>query len=344
MIISTVPTQRAIYLHGPHDLSAVERPVEEPAHGMVRVRVAYAGICGSDLHVYETGAYVPRFPVTPGHEVSGIVEAVGPGIGDLEPGDAVVLDSRVPCHDCDWCRTGDLQRCRRLGFLGEVRHGGFAETAIAPRAALYRVPPGLSLRVAALAEPCAVALHGIGRALSVSPHARSALVVGLGPLGALVGLVLRQHGLEVVGVEANARRRETVSRAVEFPVLDLAADASQPAHTAYDLVVDTAGFAGSLAACMERLRAGGTVLALALHRASETIPANRLVEGEAILVGSHVFRDEMGDALALLAAHEESFARLITGEIALDGVADAYAALLSGYSAHLKILVRPGAA
>jgi (R,R)-butanediol dehydrogenase/meso-butanediol dehydrogenase/diacetyl reductase len=341
LIISTARSQRAIYLHGPHDLSAVERPVEEPAHGLVRVRVAYAGICGSDLHVFETGAYVPRFPVTPGHEVSGIVEAVGPGIDDLKPGDAVVLDSRVPCHDCDWCSTGELQRCRRLGFLGEVCHGGFAETVIAPATALYSVLSGLSLRVAVLAEPCAVALHGVRRALLVSPHARSALVVGLGPLGALVGTILRQHGLDVVGVEANTRRRETLARAVEFPMFDPAADTSQ---SAYDLVVDTAGFAGSLAACLERLRAGGIVLALALHRAFETIPANGLVEGEAILVGSHVFRDEMDDALALLAAHEGSFARLITGEVPLDGVADAYAALLSGRSDHLKVLVRPGTA
>lgn len=330
--------QRAVRLDGPRRLRVVETPLHEPGDGEARVRVAHAGICGSDLHVYETGAYVPRFPVSPGHEVSGRVEAVGPDVTDLAVGTPVVLDSRVPCGDCDWCRAGERQRCRRLGFLGEVCDGGFADTVLVPRAMIYPLPPGLPLRVAALAEPCAVALHGVGRALATAPHAATALVVGLGPLGALAAIILQQRDLRVAGAEPDARRRATVRRAVDMPVLD----ALDSVDEEYDVVVDTAGFSGSVGACLERARSGGTVLALALHRAPEAIAANGVVERELTLLGAHVFRDEMEHALALLAAHSDRFTPLITCEVALEGVEGAYHDLLAGGSGALKILVTPG--
>jgi (R,R)-butanediol dehydrogenase/meso-butanediol dehydrogenase/diacetyl reductase len=291
--------------------------------------------------VYETGAYVPRFPVTPGHEISGNVDAIGPSVHDLAPGDAVVVDSRVPCLACGWCERGELQRCRGLGFVGEVCDGGFAETVLAPRAAVFAIPPNLPPRVAALAEPCAVALHGVRRALRVCPDAATALVVGLGPLGALVGLILQQQGIEVSGTEVDARRRLTVAQAVDFPVLD-GAERSNESPASYDLVVDTAGYHGSLAACMERARSGGIVLALALHRQHETLSANGLVEHEVTLLGSHVFHDEMTDALDVLSQRPEAFAALVSAEVPLDSVPNAYEELLGGGSGQLKIMVTPG--
>jgi (R,R)-butanediol dehydrogenase/meso-butanediol dehydrogenase/diacetyl reductase len=327
-----------VQLDGPHRLRLAEVPVAEPGAGEVRVQVSHAGICGSDLHVCETGAYVPCFPVIPGHEVSGRVEALGPEVQDLAPGDGVVLDSRVPCRACDWCAHGEFGRCRRLGFLGEMCNGGFARSVVAPRAAVFAVPVGLPLRVAALAEPCAVALHGIRRALAVVPDAHTALVVGVGPLGALVGLVLAQQGLDVAGVETDSRRREVVARVAGFPVLDPATASSERPR---DLVVNTAGLAGSLAACMERARVGGTVLALALHRGPETLSANGLVEGELTLLGSHVFRDEMPAALELLSQHPDTFGALITAEVPLDGVERAYQELLAGGSGQIKVMVTP---
>ncbi len=330
--------QEAVRLDGARRLSLGAVPVPEPRDGEVLVRVAYAGICGSDLHVYETGAYVPYFPVTPGHEVSGYVEAVGPGGADLQPGLPVVLDSRVPCGACDWCAAGEPQRCRQIGFLGEVRDGGFAPFVVVPRRAIYPLPPGLPLDVSALAEPCAVALHGIRHALHTTRSPDTALVIGLGPLGALAALVLRLHGLRVAGVEADACRRATVAGATDLAIYDPSGVPAEP----FDLVVDCAGFGGSLASCLGRVRSGGTVLALALHRAAETLDANMVVERELTLCGAHVFRDEMADAIALLAERPELFAPLITARIPLSDVPDMFGALLAGGSGQIKVLVAPG--
>ncbi len=330
--------QHAVHLEGAHRLSVTAVPVREPRADEVRVRVAYAGICGSDLHVFETGAYVPRFPVTPGHEVSGRVEAVGPDVRDLALNTPVVLDSRIPCGVCGVCMAGEPQRCRAIGFLGEVCDGGFARSVVVPRRAVYPLPPDLPLPVAALAEPCAVALHAVRRVHQVAPHATTALIVGLGPLGALTGLVLRRQGLSVAGVETDARRRDTVARATGLPVYDAPDLPGEP----YDLVVDTAGFTGSWAVCLERARAGGTVLALALHRQAEVLDANLVVERELTLLGAHVFRDEMGEALALLAEDSATFSRLITAVVPLDGVPEAFATLLAGGSGQIKVLVAPG--
>lgn len=330
--------QHAVRLEGARRLSLAAVSVPEPLGDEVRVRVAYAGICGSDLHVFETGAYVPRFPVTPGHEVSGYVEAMGPEVHDLPPGVPVVLDSRVPCGSCEWCAAGEPQRCRAIGFLGEVRDGGFAQSVVVPRGAVFPLPSGLPLRAAALAEPCAVALHGVGRALGHAPHAKTALVVGLGPLGALTGLVLQRQGLDVTGVETDTSRRAAVARATALPVYD----ASDLPDARYDLVVDTAGFSGSATACLERVRAGGAVLALALHRHAETLDMNAVVEREVTLLGAHVFRDEIDAALELLAEDIATFERLITAEVPLDSVPDAFAMLLAGGSGQIKVLVAPG--
>ena len=329
--------QRAIQLEAPGRLSLARRRIEEPSANQVRVRVSHAGICGSDLHVYRTGAYVPRFPVTPGHEVSGFVDAVGPMVHDLALGTAVVLDSRVPCGVCEWCAVGEKQRCHDLGFLGEVCHGGFAETVVVPRDAVFPIPPQLPLQVAALAEPCAVALHGVRRALSISPGIHSALVIGLGPLGALVSLVLCRHRIQVTGLEANEQRRSRVARATGLGTL---AAHVMPGED-YDLVIDAAGFVGSVDTCMRWARRGGTVLMLALHGQAESLPANDVVERELILLGGHAFRDEIEDALDLLAESPETFAPMVTAEVPLGGVEEAYETLLRGNSEQLKIMVVP---
>ena len=335
---ATLGLQRAIQLEAPGRLSLTRRRIEEPKADQVRVRVSHAGICGSDLHVYQTGAYVLRFPVTPGHEVSGFVDAVGPTVHDLAPGTAVVLDSRVPCGMCEWCAAGEKQRCLGLGFLGEVCHGGFAETVVVPRDAAFPIPPQLPLHVAALAEPCAVALHGVRRALAISPGIRSALVIGLGPLGTLVSLVLGRNGIRVTGLEANEQRRRRVSRAIGLATLA----ANMTPGEDLDLVVDAAGFAGSIDTCLRWARRGGTVLMLALHEQAESLPANDVVERELILLGGHVFRDEIEDALGLLAESPETFAPIVTAEVPLAGVKEAYETLLRRNSDELKIMVVPG--
>src|SRR3954468_1451198 len=183
---------RAARLYDVGDLRIEDVPAPEtPTGDEVLIRVAAAGICGSDLHNFRTGQWMSRKPSTPGHEFSGQVVAVGSAVTKFLPGDRVVADSRFWCGECTQCLAGLRHLCERLGYVGEVCNGGFAEALLLPERLLFRIDPGLDLAIAALAEPLAVALHVVKR--SAPAKGAPALVVGCGPIGGLVALVLARR-------------------------------------------------------------------------------------------------------------------------------------------------------
>jgi len=168
------------------------------------VRVAWAGVCGSDLHVLKTGAWVAYWPATLGHEVAGVVQDC-PG-GEMAAGTKVVVDSRLPCGKCPGCAAAP-SLCHQMSWLGEARPGGFARHLVVPVGSLVSCPAHLEPAIAVLAEPLAVAMHAVSR-LGRRPD--DALVIGYGPIGALVHLELvrRWPGLAVhVAEPADDRRR-----------------------------------------------------------------------------------------------------------------------------------------
>ena len=127
------------------------------------VRVDGCGICGSDLTSYKVGLFTDAVP---GHEVAGVIEAVGDGVTGWAAGDAAVIDPKIPCGVCDDCRAGASYRCAMAltAGIGFARDGGFAEQVAVPAALLHRLPPGLALEHACLVEPLSVAIHGVERA------------------------------------------------------------------------------------------------------------------------------------------------------------------------------------
>ncbi|TKD44940.1 MAG: dehydrogenase, partial [Mesorhizobium sp.] len=184
---------KAARLHAAGDLRVEDVPSPgEPAPGWVRLRVTAAGICGSDLHNFRTGQWISRVPSVAGHEFAGEVTAVGAGVSQLASGDRVIADSRFWCGECPACRAGLHNVCARLGFVGEVCDGGFAEETELPARLLLRHDPALDPAIAAMAEPLAVALHAVRR-LS-APAGVPVLIAGCGPIGGLAALLLSRHG------------------------------------------------------------------------------------------------------------------------------------------------------
>jgi (R,R)-butanediol dehydrogenase/meso-butanediol dehydrogenase/diacetyl reductase len=156
---------RAVRFHGIGKLSVEEiAPPAAPGAGEVHLKVLAAGICGSDLHNFKTGQWIAHLPVTPGHEFTAEVLAVGDAVAGLAPGDRVIADSRAPCGACEQCQMGRPNLCVKLGYVGEVCDGGFAEEVVLPARGLLKVDASIPPQVAALSEPLAVALHAIKRA------------------------------------------------------------------------------------------------------------------------------------------------------------------------------------
>ncbi|KKA28503.1 hypothetical protein TD95_002885 [Thielaviopsis punctulata] len=186
---------QASVLHGPRDLRLESRSLSAPPPGHVHIRPAATGLCGSDLHYYaafRNGAFHVRQPLTLGHETSGTVERVGPGVAALRPGDRVAVEVGAACGACALCRGGRYNLCRDMEFRSSAKtfpHAqGTLQEGFNQRAVLcYKIPESLSFPVAALAEPLAVALHAASRA--AAPASSAILVTGAGTIGLLCAAV-----------------------------------------------------------------------------------------------------------------------------------------------------------
>ncbi|MCT5453208.1 alcohol dehydrogenase catalytic domain-containing protein, partial [Pseudomonas aeruginosa] len=207
---------KALRWHAARDLRLSELERQAPRPGEVELEVAYCGICGSDLHEYQSGPHsIPqaeahplsgcRAPLTLGHEFCGVVAALGPGVEGLRIGDRVAVEPEYRCGECRYCREGRYNLCESMGFIGLMGDGGFAERARVPAYMLHRLPDAVGFRQAAVLEPAAVALHALRRS-SLAPGQRCA-VFGLGPIGLLLVMLARQRGIEdIVAIDVSPER------------------------------------------------------------------------------------------------------------------------------------------
>lgn len=327
---------RAVRLHAIRDLRVedVAAPAA-PRAGEVTLAVTAAGICGSDLHNYATGAWISRAPSIAGHEFSGIVTALGPDVDHVGIGQRVVVDSRYLCGDCAACRAGRGQVCENLGFLGEAIDGGFAEAVTLPARNLIAAPDGAPDHHLAMAEPLAVALHALRR-LSL-PKVAPLLIAGCGPIGGLLALLATRAGHSVRIADRNRARSELVADVTGAEIVTLP-DAGTP------FAIDTTGNDAVIAALLAALPGAGALALVGIGRSLPLIDPTRLVEGEITLLGCHAFADaDLTDAAAMLPEFGAALDAFIAARITLYQVPDAYARHLRGEVDGLKTIILCGA-
>lgn len=180
----------SVVVDQPNRMAVLERPIPEPQAGEVRVRVRYAGICGSDLHIFHGHNPFVSYPRVIGHEFVGRVESVDPCVDPARIGQTVVVDPVISCGECHACRIGRQNVCSRLQVIGVHRDGGFSQYACVPAGNAYAVPKGLAEASAAVIEPFAVAANVTSRT-GVLPS-DVALIYGAGPVGLNLMQVLRR--------------------------------------------------------------------------------------------------------------------------------------------------------
>lgn len=334
-----MPDMQAVRLYAAKDLRVETIAMAaEPAPDEVRVRVAFAGLCGSDIHNFKTGQWISRSPSVAGHEFSGWVDALGSDVEGFSIADTVVVDSRFYCGSCTNCRDGKSNLCESLGFVGEAIDGGFAQYATLPAKLVQRCESGAAMDVLALAEPLAVALHAIAR-LNLSAGA-PLLVIGCGPIGALSALVAGLEGpRSILVADRNSERVDAVcrfagARAVapgeSFPLRDK--EGRSIRH-----VLDTTGSPQVLTTLLERM-SGATIGLVGIGSGELSLDPVQLVEKELSLVGCHAYEGELEQAAALLQAQPHLFRPVIGDVIMLDDACDAYDAATSGASGSIKTL------
>ncbi|MER8850218.1 alcohol dehydrogenase catalytic domain-containing protein [Mesorhizobium australicum] len=332
---------KAARLYGQGDLRVEDIAAPGiPDGGWVKLRVDAAGICGSDLHNFRTGQWISRSPSTAGHELTGTVIALGEGVDTIAVGDRVVADSRFWCGDCAQCRAGKRQLCVTLGFVGEICDGGFAEQAVLPARLLHVIDASLDERVAAMAEPLAVALHAVRR---LPKTAGSVLVVGCGPIGGLAALLLsRTFAGTVLVADRNQARCARVARVTGATIVGLDRDALAAATASVPLLaaVEATGSVAAFGQLLGVLDPGGAIAMVGIFHGRLDIDPNVLVEREIALLGCHAFADELPDAVRMLGELSEPLLALVDCEIGLDDIPAAYERLLAGSSDGLKTIIR----
>lgn len=298
---------RVLAIHGAQDIRWEERGVPQPADGEVRLRIGFVGICGSDLHYYFHGAngeYTIREPLTPGHELSGVV--------DLDPSGRLAPGTPVTVHPA---RYGDsvagLEQRPHLrpggDYLGSAaadphRQGGASEFLIVDDHMIRVLPEGLPLERAALAEPLAVAIHAVGLAGDI--RGRRVLVIGAGPIGLLVVAAALHAGAEVVG--ASDVRAEPLDRAQLLGATEVALvgrDTIDP--ESYDVVFECSGVGAALTQAVRAARRAGTIVQVGmLPKAGIEVNLAPMLGKELTIRGAFRFSTEIDDAIEMLASSD----------------------------------------
>src|SRR5262249_40007438 len=215
---SREPAMRAVVIHAPKDLRIDSYPDPAPGPGEVRVRIANGGICGSDLHYYHHGGFgtvAIQQPMALGHEIAGVVAAVGDGVTQVNPGMRVAVNPSKPCGRCVHCQEGMRNQCLDMRFMGSAMRmphvqGGFREYVTVDAAQAIPIAEQLSLAEAAMAEPLSVCLHAANQAGPLM--GKRGLVTGCGPIGALMVLVARYAGAAEIVVTDVAEAPLAVAR------------------------------------------------------------------------------------------------------------------------------------
>jgi threonine dehydrogenase-like Zn-dependent dehydrogenase len=285
---------RAIVIEKPNDIALREVETPTPGPGEARVRSVLAGVCRTDIDLL-TGALDDRwvhFPVVPGHEWSGVVDAVGEGVTTVAPGQRVVCEGNIGCMSCPRCRTGDTHLCERYDAVGFTRSGGWGEYVVVPARILHTLPEHVSFEAAALVEPGSCVVKALDRA-SIQP-AESIGVVGVGAMGALAIRIARLRSPSTIvafGVrdeELGLARMLGADAVVNVAEQDAEAEVQGLVGGRLDVVVETAGAIDAVELSTRLVREGGRVVLLGIagHDRELTLPADRIPLRDLTVYGS----------------------------------------------------------
>jgi 2-desacetyl-2-hydroxyethyl bacteriochlorophyllide A dehydrogenase len=283
---------KGLRFHGREDLRLEELPVPAPGPGEVRIRPLAVGVCGTDAHILH-GEFPAAPPVVLGHEISGIVDAVGAEVKDFHEGDFVTVQPNTFCGVCRFCRTGREHLCPGLRGFGVHMNGGFAEGQVVTAKVVYHLPATLEPRVGCLAEPLACCIHGMDK-LGLTSGA-TVLVLGAGMIGLMLTRLARLAGAGlIVSSEPDALRRQD---ALAFGA-DCALDPRDPNSRAamdeatggqgFDAVIDAVGSSATFEQGVALAARGGTILVfgVAPMKATATVRPYDIFSRELTVVGA----------------------------------------------------------
>lgn len=297
------PACRAVVINGIREASLENMQISDLKKNEVLVRVAYVGVCKTDLEIFNgtLGYYenqIAKYPIIPGHEVSGVIADVGQNVTHLKIGDSVVVECIQGCGLCSFCQKGKPIGCfsrTELGVIGQ--NGGYSELMTVPARFVQLVPPTLDLKKSCLSEPVAVVIKGLRRlseAWEENPKIKECAVIGAGPIGRLSALVLVHRGHFVTIFEQDERRLKNVESKIEI-------SQSLDNLEKFEAIIEATGEQSALKTVIEKSCVGVAILLLGLPYGLENFSFEQIVAYDKTIVGSVGSNaSDFAEALALL--------------------------------------------
>jgi len=304
------------------------REIDEPQvkDGQVKIKVEYAGICGTDIKIQKGEAW-SNPPVVLGHEFSGVVCEIGEGVTGVKPGDRVVSETaQIICGKCGHCINGTYLMCPSRLSIGYGTHGAFTSYIVVREAIVHKIPDGVGLDEAALCEPSAVAVHAVLDSVSLLP-ADVVVVMGPGAIGLLVAQVVKACGASCVitGVGSDVERLKVarglgIDYVINSQDIDIVTKIKEmTGGKGADYVIDCSGSGAAINDGIYMLKRRGTMVQVGLTRPMLEIPYASLANNEQIIRGTFGHRwDNWEQSLKLLEQKKVKTKPLITDVFSID--------------------------
>ncbi len=321
---------KAIVWTKPNEIELKEVPIPQPKEGWALVKTAYGGICGSDITIKSGKHPRAKAPLILGHELVGTIVELN-GKSNLSEGERVVLEPLLACGECTPCKNGFDHVCENLKLLGVETDGGFAQYFVAPIERLYKINSAVTDQQAALAEPLAVAVHSVNYA---KPKADSkAVVIGAGPIGLLIALVLKAKGVASIYLSELDEHRLKLAQSLGFKTID--AKKEDPVKTILeltdgkgcDLTFDAAGFPAVGMQIIPMTAIKGKIIMAALHKQPCEVFFRDLSYKEVLIQGIRIYaKGDFKEAVELLETKKVDVTPLISHQFSSDNYKEAFVA------------------
>ncbi|XP_061719824.1 sorbitol dehydrogenase-like [Cydia pomonella] len=340
-------------LHQTKDLRLEQTPIPEINDDEVLLRMDCVGICGSDVHYWQSGAcghFVLKEPMIMGHEASGVVAKVGAKVKNLVPGDRVAIEPGVPCRYCEFCKSGRYHLCPDIIFCATPPcHGNLARYYKHAADFCYKLPDHVSMEEGALLEPLSVGIHACRRAGVTGGS--TVLVLGAGPIGLVIMLAAKAFGASKVLITDILQSRLDFAKKMGADATmlvtrddneaDLVARTHQLLGEHPDFSIDASGAQSTVRLAMLATKSGGTAVLVGMGSPELTVPLAGAMSREVDIRGIFRYVNEYPIALAMVASGKINVKPLVTHHFSLEETVEAYETARRGAGIKVMIHVQP---
>jgi (R,R)-butanediol dehydrogenase/meso-butanediol dehydrogenase/diacetyl reductase len=347
---------KAAFWYGNKDLRVLETPEPKVKPGYVKIKIAWAGICGTDRHEYNGPVFIPVSkpnrltgrvaPLILGHEFTGRIVEVGENVIDWKIGDRVTASGNLVCGECEWCKSGRVNLCERLAFNGIGEDGAFAEFIVVPTYQLFKIPANVTLEEAVLTEPLACGTHATKLIGDVA--GKDVVIIGPGIIGMSCLIAAKHAGAKRVLMAGVGNTSEAIVR--EFGA-DEYVDVSKTNLVEFvrtwtngrmaEVVYECVGLEQTLENAINCSRNAAKIMIMGVYEKTPKFPMNFFQEGERVLLSSQAYVDELATVLDWMSKEDDKYLDLITRRITLDRIVeDGFEELMAHNDRHVKIAIK----